>query len=59
MLKALEENEKVTRAVIKKTANDIVYMNGNIEALRKDVYNIEIITSSNWADITKLKIPSI
>lgn len=55
MLKGLEENAKVTRAEIEKIANDVVYMNGNVEALRKDVYNVEIITSSNWADITKLK----
>lgn len=55
MLKALEENAKVTRAEIEKIATDVVYMNGNIEALRKDVYNIEIITSNNWSDIIKLK----
>lgn len=55
LLKGLEENAKITRAEIEKIANDVVYMNGNIEALRKDVYNVEIITSSNWADITKLK----
>jgi len=55
MLKGLEENAKVTRAEIEKIANDVVHMKGDIEALRKDISNVEIITSSNWADIAKLK----
>jgi len=55
MLKGLEENAKVTRAEIEKVANDVVHMKGDIEALRKDISNVEIITSSNWTDIAKLK----
>jgi hypothetical protein len=35
--------------------NDIVHIKGDVEALRKDISNVEIITSSNWNDIAKLK----
>ncbi|MGH4125885.1 MAG: hypothetical protein ACREV6_23490 [Clostridium sp.] len=35
--------------------NDITHIKGNVEALRKDILNVEIITSSNWNDIAKLK----
>ena len=55
MLKGLEENAKITRAEIERVANDVDHMSGNIEALRKDISNVEIITSSNWSDIAKLK----
>lgn len=27
----------------------------DVEAIRKDVTNVEVITASNWADIAKLK----
>jgi len=55
MLIGLEENAKITRAEIEKVAMDVVSIKGNMEALRKDISNVEIITSSNWTDIAKLK----
>ena len=30
-------------------------VNGNVEAIRKDITNVEVITASNWQDIAKLK----
>jgi len=35
--------------------NDISHIKGDVEAIRKDISNVEIITSSNWNDIAKLK----
>ena len=55
MLRGLEENAKITRAEIDKVGNDVIHIKGNIEAPRKDISNVEIITSSNWNDIAKLK----
>jgi len=37
-------------------SNDIVHIKGDVEGLRKDLANVEIITSSNWNDIAKLKL---
>ena len=36
--------------------NDINHIKGDVEALRKDLANVEIITSSNWNEIAKLKL---
>lgn len=55
MLIALEENVKITRTEIEKIGNDVVHIKGDVEALRKDITNVEIITSSNWNYIAKLK----
>ena len=30
-------------------------VNGNVEAIRKDLLQVEIVTSNNWNEITKLK----
>ena len=35
--------------------NTIDHIKGDIEAIRKDISNVEIITSSNWSDLAKLK----
>lgn len=50
ILKALEH-----KAEHDKMSNDIAHIKGDIEGLRKDITNVEIITSSNWNDIAKLK----
>ena len=38
--------------------NDIAHIQGDLKALSKDVSNVEIITSSNWNDLAKLKATS-
>jgi outer membrane murein-binding lipoprotein Lpp len=55
LLIALEENAKITRAEVEKISNDVVHIKGDVQALRKDLTNVEIITSSNWTEIAKLK----
>ena len=55
VVKALEHSAQVNKAEQDKMANDIAHIKGDVEALRKDISNVEIITSSNWADIAKLK----
>lgn len=55
ILRALEHSSQVNKAEHDKMDNDIVHIKGDVEALRKDISNVEIITSSNWNDIAKLK----
>lgn len=55
ILRALEHSAEVNKAEYDKIANDIAYIKGDISGLRKDIANVEIITSSNWNDIAKLK----
>ena len=55
VVKALEHSAEVNKAEQDKMSNDIAHIKGDVEALRKDISNVEIITSSNWADIAKLK----
>ena len=35
--------------------NDINHIKGDVEALRKDISTVEIVTANNYADIAKLK----
>ena len=55
ILRALQHSIEVNKAEHDKMGNDIVYIKGDVEAIRKDISNVEIITSSNWNDIAKLK----
>ena len=55
ILKALEYNLNITNAEVEKMSNDVIHIKGNVEALRKDISNVEVITASNWSDIAKLK----
>lgn len=55
ILRALGHSAQVNKAEHDKMDNDIVHIKGDVEALRKDISNVEIITSSNWNDIAKLK----
>ncbi|OAA90873.1 hypothetical protein [Clostridium ljungdahlii] len=55
ILKALEHKTDVIKAEQEKMSNDMAHMQGDLKALSKDVNNLEIITSSNWNDIAKLK----
>jgi chromosome segregation ATPase len=55
IVKALEHSAEVSKAEQDKIANDIAHIKGDVEAIKKDVTNVEVITASNWADIAKLK----
>jgi len=55
IVKALEHSAEVNKAERDKMTNDISHIKGDVEAIRKDISNVEIITSSNWNDIAKLK----
>jgi hypothetical protein len=56
IVKALEHSAEVNKAEHDKMANDINHIKGNVEGIRKDLANVEIITSSNWNEIAKLKL---
>jgi len=55
----LKEGQKKIENIINelevKNANRHIEMSNKIDDLRKDITNVEIITSSNWNDIAKLK----
>jgi len=55
IVRALEHSAEVNKAERDKMANDIYHIKGDVESIRKDISNVEIITSSNWNDIAKLK----
>lgn len=55
LLRALEHSAEVSKAEHDKMANDIAHIEGNVEGLRKDLSNVEIVTASNWAEIARLK----
>lgn len=55
ILKNLEHNSNVNRAEHDNMANGIAYIKGELQALRKDLSTVEIVTANNYADIAKLK----
>ena len=62
LIKALVHSSEVHKAEQDNIQNDIAHLQGDItyiksttEEIRKDLNNVEIITSSNWNDIAKLK----
>ena len=56
VVKGLKHSAEINKAEQDKMANDIAHIKGDVEGLRKDLANVEIITSSNWYDIAKLKL---
>jgi hypothetical protein len=55
ILRALEHSSQVNKAEHDKMANDIAHIKGDVEALRKDISTVEIVTANNYADIARLK----
>ncbi len=55
ILRILEDKAGTNKAEHDAMANDIAHIKGDVESIRKDISNVEIITSSNWNDIAKLK----
>lgn len=35
--------------------NDIAHIQGDIEVIKKDFSQVELVTANNWAEIVKLK----
>ncbi len=55
ILKALEHKVDVLSAEQQNMKHEVVEINGEIKAIRKDLSNVEVIKASNWSDIAKLK----
>lgn len=55
ILRALEHAAEVNKAEHDKMANDIAHIKGEVEAIKKDVSTVEIVTANNYADLAKLK----
>ena len=62
ILRALEHNEEINKSEHDKMQNDISHIEGDlthvkneIGAIRKDLTQVEIVTSSSWNEIAKLK----
>jgi hypothetical protein len=55
ILRALEHSSQINKAEHDKMANDIAHIKGDVEALRKDISTVEIVTANNYADIARLK----
>ncbi len=55
ILKALEHLAQVNKAEHDKMSINIAEICREIQAVRKDLSKVELITASNWGDIVKLK----
>lgn len=55
IVKALEHSAEVNKAEQDKMSNDIAHIKGNVESIKKDLLQVEMVTSNNWNEITKLK----
>lgn len=55
ILRVLEHAAEVNKAEHDKMANDIAHIKGEVEAIKKDVSTVEIVTANNYADLAKLK----
>lgn len=55
ILRALEHSSEVNKAEHDKMSNDIAHIKGDVESIKKDLLQVELVTSNNWSEITKLK----
>jgi uncharacterized coiled-coil DUF342 family protein len=55
ILRALEHSAEINRAEHDKMNNTMAHMQGDIEAIKKDLSRVEEATAYNWADIARLK----
>lgn len=55
ILRALEHASEVHKAELDKTNYSMARIEGEVKGIREDLSAVEIITSKNWNDITKLK----
>ncbi|KGG80964.1 hypothetical protein Y919_03405 [Caloranaerobacter azorensis H53214] len=55
IVKALEHRAQVNKAEHDQMRNDIAYIKGDVQTIKRAIYRIEEATASNWADIARLK----
>jgi hypothetical protein len=55
ILRALEHSAEINKAEHDNMGNDIDHIKGDVETIKREMSTIEIVTSSNYADIAKLK----
>ncbi|NMM65081.1 hypothetical protein HBE96_21080 [Clostridium sp. P21] len=55
ILRVLEHASEVHRAEIDKVNYAIARVEGEVKGIREDLTAVEMITSKNWNDISKLK----
>lgn len=55
ILRALEHAAEVNKADHDNMTHQLAEISGDINSMRKDISNVELITASNWSDIVKLK----
>lgn len=55
IVKALEHSAEVNKAEHDSMSNDIAHIKGDVSSIRKDLTQVEMVTSSNWNEIAKLK----
>jgi len=55
ILRALEHSSEVHKAEMDKLNHSISRVEGEVKGIREDLTAVELITSKNWNEITKLK----
>lgn len=55
ILKALQHSAEVNKAEQDNMKNDIAHIKGDVEAIKKDLTQVEMVTANNWENIAKLK----
>ncbi|MGF7057768.1 hypothetical protein [Brassicibacter mesophilus] len=55
IVRALEHLSQVNKAEHDNVKNDIAYIKGDIETIKKGMYRVEEATANNWAEIARLK----
>ncbi|SKA89119.1 hypothetical protein SAMN05443428_10977 [Caloramator quimbayensis] len=55
ILRALEHSAQVNKAEHDVMFNDIAYIKGQIESIKRDLNRVEEATANNWVDIARLK----
>ncbi|MBU3102333.1 MULTISPECIES: hypothetical protein [Clostridium] len=55
ILRALEHASEIHKAEIDKINHTVARVEGEVKGIREDITAVEMITSKNWNDISKLK----
>lgn len=55
ILRVLQHSAEVNKAEHDKMSNDIAHIKGDVETIKKELRQVEMVTANNWSDITKLK----
>lgn len=58
ILKALEHRSEANKAEHDRFFHELAEIKGELKSIRKDVTKVELVTSSNWNDIARLKAVS-